>query len=179
MDLERFIARLSRCQVVRRIPCAPLPTLRRGVHLLVDRSEALIPYAADQTMMQDVIERVVGKDKTTVLNFSGTPLRGAGRGPRDVWPMYRVPPWGTPVVVLTDLGIGRPLLSDERASEEEWRKFAVLLDRGGCFPIALVPYHPDRWPIGLRPLMTIIQWDRDTSAASVQRALRARRGIKR
>jgi len=40
--------------------------------------------------------------------------------------------------------------------------------RAGCPLVAFVPYAPRRWPRALRRAMTIVQWDRRTSAVTIR-----------
>jgi hypothetical protein len=72
------------------------------------------------------------------------------------------------VLLLTDLGIGRPLFARESATPAVWRGFLEELRRAGCAPVALVPYAPARWPPALRRALPIILWDRRTSAGHVR-----------
>lgn len=171
LHLAKIIESLSRGELVRFIPWLSIPTLTRGVQLLIDRGEGMQPFAADQTALRAVLVRVVGRDRTEVLYFEGSPLWGAGIGPKDEWPDYRPPATGTPVVVLTDLGIARPLRSSGFAGASDWRQLTQVLGRAGCPLLALVPYPARRWPAELSKCMTILQWDRATTVSVVRRAV--------
>lgn len=72
------------------------------------------------------------------------------------------------MLLLTDLGIGRPQLSADPATVEEWLELAAVVRRAGCPLVALVPYGAHRWPAALRDAMTLVEWDRPTSAARVR-----------
>src|SRR6202008_4057123 len=103
-----IIESVCRGERVRFIPRLSIPTLTRGVQLLIDRGENMQPFAADQTALLAFLVRVVGRDRTEVNYFEGSPLWGAGIGPKDEWSDYRPPASGTPVVLVTDLGIAQP-----------------------------------------------------------------------
>ena len=150
------------------LPTLPWPTLSRGVQVLVDRSQAMAPFARDQVVLQHEIQRVVGEDQVQVLRFAGCPSRGAGTGPQRKWQDYQPPLPGTPVLLLTDLGIGRPLLADDWVGAEEWLEFAAVVRRAGCPLVAFVPYAPSRLPPRLVGALTVIQWDRRTTAVSIR-----------
>lgn len=170
LDVEQLVEQLARREPIDHLPRMPAPTLRRGVQLLVDSSEGMAPFARDQAYLQDEIMNVVGADHVTALRFVGCPSRGVGSGPRRRWPAYYdPPPPGTVVLLLTDLGIGRPPLATDYATTTEWEAFAVQVKRARCPVVALVPYAPARYPLALSYMMTIIQWDRHTAVGDVYR----------
>jgi hypothetical protein len=173
LDVERLVRGIARGTAWRRIPRRPWPTLARGALVLVDRSDALLPFAADQEQVVEQIRAVVGRDGVQVLDFEGNPAWGAGTGSQDEWQedfeRWR-PPVGTPVLALSDLGIGsgygiRPV------HPAAWRAFADLLRRAGCPLVAFVPYASKRWPADLGRALHVLPWDRGTSARTVRRAL--------
>jgi hypothetical protein len=168
MDLARVIDRLSRAEAVTEVPRQPVPTLARGAQLLIDQSETLQPFALDQVVLRSTLVSVAGRDRTSVLYFEGSPLWGAGTGIREDWLDYQAPAPGTPVVVLTDLGIARAPGVAGLAGTSDWKEFAAVLARKRCPLLALVPYPASRWPTGLAKRMTIIQWDRATTTTVVR-----------
>jgi hypothetical protein len=168
IDFERLCEAMARMQPVVRLPCHPLPTLKRGVQVLVDQGEGMQPFIEDQEQMLRCIVRVVGKDKATVMGFAGSPLRGAGESSRWEWREYRPPGQGTPVLLMTDLGIRQSTRWSEWADEAEWLAFARTLNRSGNPLAALVPYGRDRWPASLRTAVKIIHWDQRTTISKVR-----------
>lgn len=171
LDIEGVTETLARCEAVERLPTVPSRTLGRGVQLLLDKSQAMMPFVRDQAWMLREIRNLVGSNKVEVLRFVGSPARGSGAGPKP-WPEYQPPPPGTPVVVLSDLGICQPTLAADWADEEEWMTVIEQVRRASCPLIALVPYKASRWPRSLIRLMTIVQWDRSTTAATVASLLK-------
>ncbi|MGH9945328.1 MAG: hypothetical protein ACRD9R_23500 [Pyrinomonadaceae bacterium] len=166
-NVEELVEALASGRPIRRLPLLKRPTMRRGVQLLIDKSPAMLPYKSDAAWLEQEIKRTVGREGVQALGFSGVP-RKAGPGPRDGWQTYRPPPPGTPVLALTDFGIGRPPFYDDLPAPDDWREFAAALRRANCPLVALVPYAPARWPRGLKRRLKIIQWDRRTTAASVR-----------
>ena len=170
IDLERVVEMVARGEVTTRLPQLPRPTLARGVLLLIDRGETMLPFREDQEWLEEQVRRVAGLSFDRTLYFEGCPTRRAGPGGRSGWKQYptpRTPKSGAVLLVLTDLGIGRPLWPGASAGEGEWGAFARAMRKRGCAVVAFVPYAPERWPAGLLKLMTIIQWDRPTSASLV------------
>jgi hypothetical protein len=172
VDVERVVKLLASGTSLQELPLLSAPTLSRGVQLLIDRSQAMLPFMGDQARLHEEILRVVGRGRVTTLRFVGCPSRGAGVGAEMSWSEYEPPVYGTPVLLLTDLGIGRPRLSDERAGVAEWLKFARLLEKANCPLLAFVPYPASRWPQSLTRHMKIIQWDRKTTATTVRSKVR-------
>lgn len=173
VDVDRVVQVLAAGKSVEKFPLVSLPTLSRGVQLLIDRSQAMEPFIKDQGRLHQQIMNVVGPDRVTTLRFVGCPTRAAGTGPQETWSKYDAPLTAAPVLLLTDLGIGRPRLSDERSGVAEWLNFAELVKKAKCPLIAFVPYGESRWPTALRNHMSIIQWDRTTTAVTVSNKLKS------
>lgn len=166
-DIEQITELLARGEAIRQLPTRSSPTLRRGVQLLIDKSLAMMPFARDQSWLHKEIRHVVGADRVEARRFVGSPLRGAGSGPKP-WPDYAPPLPDTPVVVLTDLGICQPMLDEDWADVQEWMRFSTEVRHAHCPLIAFVPYGSARWPNELIRKMTIIQWDRSTTAPTIR-----------
>ena len=166
LDIESVTEVLANGESVERLPTLLSLTLGRGVQLLLDKSQAMMPFVRDQAWLLKEIRNVVGTDKVEVLRFIGSPGRGAGAGPRP-WPDYQPPPPGVPVVILSDLGIRQPMFASDWADEDEWVAFVDVVVRAHCPLIALVPYKSSRWPRSLTRLMSIVPWDRSTTAGRV------------
>jgi hypothetical protein len=174
-DVERAVETLASRKPLDRLPQLPRRSLFRGVQLLVDIGEAMEPFARDGDELADQIRAVVGRNQVAELRFCDCPLREVGDGPVWTWGPYRPPDPGTPVLVVTDLGIGGPLYYPQRSRTEEWLTFAELLHRRVSPLVAFVPYPPDRWPPTLARVMTVVQWDRATTITAIQAAIKKAR----
>lgn len=174
LDVERVAEMLARRESVERFPTLPSQTMRRGAQLLVDKGRAMMPFSRDQAWLLNEIRDVAGDSLVRVLRFVGSPLRGACDKPAPKpWPQYRPPPPGTPVVLVTDLGISRQSATvADRADEKEWLEFAGVVERALCPLVAFVPYGQERWPRSLARRMNIVHWDRSTSVATVGKLAR-------
>lgn len=171
VDFNRIIDTLCKNSIVKDLPRLNLATLRRGVQLLVDVGESMGPYKRDQIYLQSEIRRIIGKENTSVFRFVGTPLKGVKTGFQLEFSNYTAPRPGTPILLLTDLGIGQPPFSKDPANVGEWIEFINTIKRNKCPLIALVPYRNNRWPIQLKPLLHIIYWDRSTRLLEVRRQI--------
>lgn len=171
MDLPLLVERSANGEVLSEIPRLPQPTLAHGVQLLVDRSSALTLYSADQKWLLDKIQRVVGAGKISVLEFAGSPLLVFNPENLEALEPYldcRMPPPGTVVATLTDLGIGRPTSISARSTVAQWLELGRRLHLRQCPLVAFVPYGPARWPAALREAFTIVHWDWVTNTNSIQ-----------
>lgn len=147
------------------VPRVVRASLFRGVQLLLDRSPAMAPFARDVTELARLVRLVVGHS-VEEIRFSG--------GPRDLLPRdgtrYAPPRPGTPVLALSDLGIGQPLGYLRPDARDSWPPLAELLRRRGSELVVFVPYPPPRWP-ALGGGVRMIPWDTTTSPADVTRAV--------
>ncbi len=145
--------------------------MARGDQILIDRSEAMLPFREDTRRVQTVLIKTFGADSLSILHFANNPMRGTGTGPRRRWKPYHElgqPIEGTRVLVISDLGIG--YCAQEVASEnEEWLNFAECVARRNCPLTILTPYGPDRWPRLLDQRLKIVHWDSATTSATVSR----------
>ncbi|RKG97358.1 hypothetical protein D7X32_32910 [Corallococcus carmarthensis] len=171
--MEPLVRAIARAQVLTTLPRRSRPTLRRGVQLLVDVGEGMIPFDSDVRSMVEGVRRCAGESKTTVLSFTGSPQWGvtSADGERRPWsPPLR----GTPLLLLTDLGLGGPPTA-HRAYEAEWLRFAAAARHAGCPLIAWVPYPPQRWPRALQRKLVLLHWDGATRASAIRHRRTAQR----
>jgi hypothetical protein len=172
VDLEKTVDVIASGRVLTRLLRTSVSSLRRGVQVLADVGEGMLPYASDRGELITAIQASVGKEQTRVLMFAGTPRRKAGPGPRHTWGPWSPPPRGTPVLLLTDLGLGGPLISHDRAPLGEWLRLCEEALRAGCPLLAFVPHEPRRWPPELARVMTLLPWDRGTTVSAIRHAAR-------
>lgn len=171
-DLKRICNELTNCRPLAELPMLPLTTLRQGAQVLVDGWIGMAPFSADQQSMVQAISRMISRDRLELLRFAGCPTRGVGTGSRREWRRWQAPPRQTRVLVLSDLGIGGPLLDRDRANPSEWLEFAKQVRDAHCPIAALVPYKPARWPTELANSITLIHWSERLTAGAIRRALR-------
>jgi hypothetical protein len=157
-DLERVIAFLVRYEIPQPLPLQERRTLARGVQILVDDGEGMEPFTADQQGLVDLIRRLVGDALKDVRSINEAP------DPADVIHPWEPPPPGTPVLALTDLGLGGRVERTAAELESAWRSVASILAARGSSLVALIPYHRDFWPARLRACMRLVPWDRPTTA---------------
>jgi hypothetical protein len=172
VDDERLLASVARCEPATTLPRGRLSTLRRGAQVMVDTSEAMAPFRRDLGELLDRIGTVMGEGRAQILHFEGDPLQirpdkaARKREPSRFWVGYAPPSPGTPVLLLSDLGLRRP----QRV--QRWIEFARTVRRASCPLIALCPYPKSRFTAPLIDLVTIVHWDRATTVAAARRIVR-------
>jgi hypothetical protein len=175
VDIRRAVGIIVRREPFDRLPLKMIRSVRRGAQLLLDKSAGMSPFFRDQAWLSEWIARVVGRQRIEIASFAGVPQHGLHRGLKRIR-AYRPPPRGTPVVLLTDLGIAQAPSLDNVAGPAEWLAFAALARRAGCPLIAFVPYPSERWSAALQRAMTILRWDRHlTAGGAAKRVASARR----
>jgi hypothetical protein len=161
-DLERLIAHMARHELPNPIPLETHRTLARGVQVLVDRGEGMEPFAADQQALVDLLRRLVGHALVSVQTIYEAPDRADPLYP------WKPPPPGTPVLALTDLGLGSRADLSGRELIAAWRTAAAVLAPRRSTLVALIPYPRDRWPSELAAVVRLVEWDRPTTAAAAR-----------
>jgi hypothetical protein len=170
-DTQALVDRVAAHLPITNIPRRYVRSVRRGLCCYVDRGDGMRPFSADESGLVQGLQMVIGREALTVKAFRRTPMRPAADDDEASEP----PPRGQPLLLVTDLGIGRPRLSDDPARPAEWLRFVDEMQRNANRIVALVPYPQTRWPRQLRRSMAILFWDPATSPRSVSAALRSRR----
>jgi hypothetical protein len=172
LDLDAILETVGQRRSLQRLPRLPMPTLRSGAQVLLDLSAGMDPFLEDQRQIIDALDDILANDRLDVRYFAGCPGRGVGTGARDEWIPWTPPARGVPVVVLTDLGIGGPVMDEDRATPAEWLRFAHRVQAEGHALIALVPYEASRWPAAVARDIVLIHWSERTTVGAVRRTMR-------
>jgi len=126
-DLERVVDRIASGQALLTIPRRGIPTTAKGLQMLIDQGDSLEPFRLDVAELVRAFQRTVGPARVAVQSFRGLPEWGCAIGIE--WADYRLPPAGTSVVVVSDLGLAPCPPMAIAASTSGWRKFFGRLAR--------------------------------------------------
>lgn len=171
IDVERLVDGIARFEPLASVPRLPRSSLAGGARVLIDRGTGMQPFARDARDLAERIRAVASRDRTEVLSFWRTPrLVGPSRGKAKPAPL---PPRGTVVVALTDLGIAP---DSPPSLENDWLALSGELRKAGCPLVVFVPYPAERRPPRLAEL-AVVTWDRHTTIRDVVLAARRQRGI--
>jgi hypothetical protein len=146
-------------------PRLPRPSLRRGVQLIVDRGPALEPFRGDLERLRNALLSVVSQSGMDEIGFESDPgtvvrrRRHGGRVVRGPWPAGDLlPAPGTPVVVVTDLGIAVPKVGPLASAMHNWLEQYEAFRRARVRALFLVPYPPARWPPVVARRLPVVYW---------------------
>ena len=171
-DVERTVELLAQST-----PLARLPTMQRrattgGWVVLVDRGPAMVPFLADASVLGDELLRL-GRSTGRVLSFVASPLWGVGPTVLDIEPFSarHLPARGGRVLVLSDLGTGRPPRASSRSTPSTWLHFDDVCRTAGVRPLYLCPYPRRRLAARLHRL-PVLRWDRALRTSEIERQAR-------
>jgi hypothetical protein len=168
VDLKQVIDRLIEQKLVDHLPRQPLPTLKYGVQLLLDHSESMTPFYQDFQILEGNLRKLTSSYRYWSSRFKGTPLTppryGKMRHPHKI---IR----NVPILLVTDFGIGTPLLSRDRAGGREWIAFAKQAASKNCPVVALIPHKARFWPDFARANYLCLHWGRGTTASDLRKVI--------
>lgn len=176
LDMPRLIRASVQRQPLRSLPLLSRSSTQQGCQLLLDFSEALVPWWDD---MRDLIQQfhaVLGETACPVYEFTDNPnhaVRWTETGEQS-WQAIA----GKPVVIATDLGQSRTVGHELRPSFSAWRDFALYCRRWQIPVIALTPLGQKHYPKELIQLMSIVYWNPHTRASDIKRLINHKQGIR-
>lgn len=167
IDARPVVEYIARRQPMRRLPRHTRPTLARGVRVSADAGEGLKAFLHDRQQIVTALKLLIGEGLVEVGWFLDDPF-GESHPTKAAAP-------GTPVLLLTDLGIGGGGARRRWPKPDHLREFSRQLAARGSPTLALVPYPADRWPPGMSNSITMVFWDRQTTVSDVRAARRLSR----
>jgi formylglycine-generating enzyme required for sulfatase activity len=175
LDVPAVVATLTRGRQIGRIPYERRRRWGPRLHIIADRSDRLIPYWADQEATGHALGKLLAShqiERAAIWEGLSAPrLLNEGPGFCD----YRLPPPGSLVLVLGDLGC---LADGDGELQNFWLGFGRCVADAGCHPVALLPCPPQRCAQALRDLWRLLPWARSPGAVVTdpeQRRQRAER----
>lgn len=170
VHVRMTVERMARRQPMRRLPRYARQTLARGVRVSADGGEGLKAFVQDRQQVVAALKLLMGEGLVEEGWFLDDPLDEA-YPTRAPWP-------GTPVLLLTDLGIGGGGARRRWPRPDRLLALSRQMAAQGSPVLALVPYPPDRWPPGLDRGLAMVFWDRRITVSAVRGARRAPRAAR-
>jgi formylglycine-generating enzyme required for sulfatase activity len=134
IDIKQTVARLSRAEIMADLPLESRRAWGNQVQLILDRSNTMKPYRSDQIGFIREIKRLFPKQAIHYAEYrhgdAAPRLVGKGKSAG----RYQVPPPGTLVIAVTDLG-----LLTSAAEQKHWLQLGRQLTQNQCRPLTLLP----------------------------------------
>ncbi len=157
IDIARVVNVVSRGRQLTEMPREYRHRLGPQLQVIVDRSDRLIPYWADQDVLTQCLSWLLPEHQLTfgMINevLSEPSLEGSDRRPVS----YHPPAAGGIVLVLGDLGC---LDHASFTAMELWRRLGRRIAAAGAHPAALLPCPLARCPPDLQSLWHSLPWER-------------------
>ena len=135
-NLDLIVTRFSQGELLDRLPRRRHRRWGQTVQVVVDRSERLVPYWADQDLVRHRLKRLYPRHAFQVawmIDGLSEPVIASGRQRGQA---YELPPSGTLVLILGDLGC---LEQTGDACGRSWLRLVQRLQENGNRVAALVP----------------------------------------
>ncbi len=157
-DLSRLVDRLTRGEVLHRIPMHRRHGWSPRIAILADYNRQTQPFHGDFNCLCRALEKrhgPLGLDRRVLASEPGRqPL---GRRPlQSATQRWQVPPAATPLLILSDLG----LLDGTPETLLGWQKFGGRLRSAACPAVVLCPVPAELHPASLQRCFEIVEWDR-------------------
>jgi len=155
----------------------PLPVLRRRrwgarLRIVVDRSQRLTPFYADQDLVVRALETLVPGGRLDIaMTLDADPLADVLQAAQPGREGAKLVP-GAVVLVLGDLGT---LALGEPGMAQRWAELGRRLAIAGCRAAALLPGPLTNCPAGLRHHWQVLPWERSAVGGARSDAARMAR----
>jgi formylglycine-generating enzyme required for sulfatase activity len=156
IDVEAALRRLSRGEQLANFPRKRQRRWGTDLQVVIDRSQRLTPYWHDQDVVVLALQKLYPKGGFVQAWISdGSPTPILIDCPGDRRPAYRLPPPGSAVLVLGDLGC----LDRSGSSLQYWLTLGEQLSRNGNRATALLPCDACRWITDLSKDWLLLPWE--------------------
>ncbi|MET9083703.1 hypothetical protein ABZX77_17710 [Streptomyces sp. NPDC004237] len=154
-----------------RVPYRQRTTTRAGALLLIDRGESMRPFRHDQEWITRLAARILPPGGLRVLDLRIA--QGVSRDRGRTWEPHPVPPYGQPVLLLSDLGhLQPPSPGRHHSSPAGWLSYLRRLRETGTPVVCLTPYPAEEYPAAVRETVALVPLDRRVSVRLAQTATR-------
>ncbi|MGZ4994453.1 MAG: hypothetical protein ACXV79_09860, partial [Methylobacter sp.] len=166
LDVPLLVKQIAGQQLPRHLPRRQLKTWHSHWVVVLDFAKRLWPYRQDMHRLAEHLLHACGQ--------SGVSIRIVNHGPLQHWTdwveeqrtggalpakhAWRMPPAGTPVLLVSDLGL---LEGSDSDSHQAWQGFIRQLGSAQTRPLALLPLGAEQLDKGLANNLTLLRWSPD------------------
>jgi formylglycine-generating enzyme required for sulfatase activity len=162
VDVNAVVGQLSNGQLPSRLPRKRHRRWGPQVQVVRDRSDHLIPYWHDQDLVSRQVGRLFPRNSVEFASYCEGGFEPRFFRPTAVDVRYRIPPTGTLVLILGDLGC---LSATPQEASLPWLRLGRRLHRATVRPVALTPCPPGRWLSSLMADWCLIPWEQRVGSA--------------
>ena len=165
IDVPEVVRRLAAGRLIHEVPRQRMRRWGDRLQLVVDQSEHLIPFYADQVYFREHLQNLLPQGAIELATYNDVTQRFRLLNDQGRTRDYRLPEPSVPIIVLSDLGGLR-----QPASSTIWGEWvAELAGREGPV-LAIVPCSPTRVPARIRRSIEVIPWQHLRLARSCEEA---------
>ena len=173
IDFRKLERNVAHGETLAELPFKLRASLVKGVHVLLDHSETMQPFWRDETELIARLRRLLGEALVQHAWFEMDPQRAAAKRLRWRGTVPRKFHQETPVLLVTDFGVGLDAAAARFMDWESWLPIFHLAESSRSRVTALLPSAPALWPAGLNRFVAgALLWDRETSPHAAARSCR-------
>lgn len=152
LDIPKLVDLLARRSPVDTV-CHSRMEMPGHVQLVLDKGDSMEPFSGEQRLVERTMKNLYG-EKLDLFYCELLPYFRLRSKPKDA----RLPASGSAILIVSDFGIGQPILGDSLLDIEPWIEFAQNAERAGASVHALVPYGRTRWPKEINVYFHAMPW---------------------
>lgn len=166
LDVPLLVKQIAGQQLPRHLPRRQLKTWHSHWLVVLDFAKRLWPYRQDMHRLAEHLLHACGQSGVSIRIVNHGPLQHwtdwvEEQRPGGKWPAkhsWSMPPAGTPVLLVSDLGL---LEGPDSASHQAWQGFIRQLGNAQTRPLALLPLGAEQLDKGLPNNLTLLRWSPD------------------
>ncbi len=166
LDVPMLVKQIAGQQLPRHLPRRQIKTWHPQWVVVLDFAKRLWPYRQDMHQLAEHLLHACGQSGVSIRIINHGPLQhwtdwveeqrtGCALPVKHAW---RMPPSGTPVLLVSDLGL---LEGSESADHQVWQGFIRQLGKARTQPLALLPLCTEQLDAGLPNQLTLLRWSPD------------------
>jgi small subunit ribosomal protein S1 len=148
-DIHRIVDALAEGRLPAVLPRITRKGVASRLHLLIDSADSMRLFDGDAHALLRAVHAVAGPAVESERAVHGPPPSQA------LAHIVR----GDTIIIISDLGIGSPVLL-RRLRIAAWRDFAATQRLRGVNLTGIVPFHRQKWPSSLKARIRLLHWHR-------------------
>lgn len=143
VDIVPLVTSMAQLKMPSKVPRRSVRAWSDDAWIIVDNRPALFPFFDDMAELLSQLKPLRGKKCVSAIVV------------RDGYPPTQIPPEGTPVLVIGDMG----MYEKEPQRIGAWVKYGKRLKKRGCENWVLAPCPRDRWAFEIANAWSMAFWD--------------------